>query len=108
MANTDSYIEYINDQISALEGISTKKMFGGLSFYKEGVMFGLLGNDIFCLRVTEDNQTDYEAYGMKAFMSSEKKKGLPYWEVPLEILEDKIELAKWANKAFEAALSLKK
>ncbi len=47
MANSESYIEYINDQISALEGVSTKKMFGGLSYYNEGVMFGLLGgNDV--------------------------------------------------------------
>ncbi len=108
MAFSIAYSDYINDQLSNLDDITTKKMFGGLSYYKEGVMFGLIGNDIFCLRVTQENQADYDAYGMKAFMSSEKTKGLPYWEVPVEILEDKKELTNWAIKAFEIALSLKK
>ncbi len=78
MAFTIAYSEYINDQLSNIDGITTKKMFGGLSYYKEGVMFGLIGNDVFCLRVTKENQADYDAYGT------------------------------WANKAFEIALSLKK
>ena len=108
MAFTLAYSEYINDQLSHMDRITTKKMFGDLSYYKEGVMLGLIGNDIFCLRVTEVNQADFEAYGMKAFMSSAKNKGLPYWQVPVEILEDKKELTLWAIKAFEIALSLKK
>lgn len=71
-------------------------------------MFGLLGNDIFCLKVNESNLADFEAFGMKAFMSSAKKKGMPYWQVPAEILEDKKELCLWANKAFHLAILAKR
>jgi len=58
--------------------------------------------------LSHENQADYDAYGMKAFMSSEKNKESPYWEVPVEILEDKLELTNWATKSFEIALPLKK
>ena len=75
---------------------------------KEGVMFALLGNDQFCLKADETTISQFETYGMKAFMSSEKNKGLPYWQVPVEILEDKHELALWAKKAFEIAIKTKK
>ena len=108
MAFTASYVEYINDQLSDFNDFSIRQMFGGLGFYKEGVMFGLLGNDIFCLKVNDSNQVDFEAFGMKAFMSSGKKKGMPYWQVPVEILEDKKKLGIWADKAFKIATLSKK
>lgn len=108
MAVSPSYIEFIDDQLDEFDGFTTRKMFGGLGYYKEGVMFGLLGNDTFCLKVNASNQAEFEAFGMKAFMSSEKKKGMPYWQVPAEILEDKKELCLWAEKAFQIAILAKK
>jgi len=100
MAVTTNYVAYIEDQLSYFDDFTTRKMFGGLGYYKEGVMFGLLGNDTFCLKADESNIPDFEKYGMKAFMFSEKKKGMPYWQVPVEILEDANELSLWATKAF--------
>ena len=45
---------------------------------------------------------------MKPFYSESKKKGMPYWEVPIEVFEDRKELAKWASKSYEAAVRTKK
>lgn len=108
MAFSEEYVSFVNEQLSNFDGIYTKKMFGGIGYYNEGVMFGLLGNDIFCLRVTDENRADYEKFGMRAFMSSETTKGLPYYEVPAEILEDRDALVAWAKKASEIAITLKK
>lgn len=108
MAFSESYAAYINAQLADFKGYSTKKMFGGLGFYKEGVMFGLLGNDMFFLKADETSISDFEKFGMKAFLSSEKKKGMPYWQVPVEVLEDTDELCLWATKAFDIAVKLKK
>ncbi len=63
-------------------------MFGGIGFFMEGTMFGMIGNDVFRMRVDENNQQDYEKRGIKPSCSGSKKKGMPYWEVPAEILED--------------------
>ncbi len=48
----------------------------------------MIGNDVFRMRVDENNQQDYEKRGIKPSCSGSKKKGMPYWEVPAEILED--------------------
>ena len=61
-------------------------MFGGVGYYKEGIMFALLGNEKFCLKADGTTIPEFEAHGMKAFVSSEKNKGMPYWEVPVEVL----------------------
>jgi len=108
MAISEDYLQFVMDQLSDFGDIHSKKMFGGAGIYHDSLMFALVGNNGLYLKVDETNQEAFEAYGMRAFMSSEKKKGLPYWEVPLEILEDKTSLAKWAEKAFQVALNAAK
>lgn len=103
MAVNQEFKAFIEDQLSEFEGFECKKMFGGLGFFREGMMFGMLGGNTFRLKVDEINQPDYEAYGMQAYHSKKKGKGMPYWEVPQEILEDRSKLADWAARAFEAA-----
>lgn len=99
MAINNDYVMYITDQLAEIGEFETKKMFGGIGFFKNGNMFAMIGNNVFRLKVDETNQSDFEKYGMKPYHSDTKKKGMPYWEVPEEILSDKKELAKWAIKS---------
>ena len=78
-------------------------MFGGIGLFKDGLMFGKIGEDTLRLKVDETNQNQHEEKGMKPFYSEKKKKGMPYWEVPMEVLEDRHELAKWARQSHEIA-----
>ena len=71
-------------------------MFGGIGIFKDELMFAKIGGDTFRLKVDESNQKQLEERGMKPFHSEKKKKGMPYWEVPQDILEDRTEFAKWA------------
>lgn len=103
MAVKESYLNYVLDQLSAFDGVEIKKMFGGIGIFREGLMFGKIANDVFRLKVDEQNQNEYEERGMRPFYSEKKKKGMPYWEVPADILEDKIALKTWAQKSYEAA-----
>lgn len=91
MAVNKDYLKYVQDQLSEFGDVEIKRMFGGI------------GGDIFRLKVDETNQKDYEEKGVKPFHSEKKKKGMPYWDVPQDILDDRSELAKWANKSFEIA-----
>lgn len=104
MAVSESFLQYVVDQLSEFGDVTARKMFGGVGLYHEGLMFALIGNEKFCLKADDSNREDFEAYGMQAFMSSETSKGLPYWEVPLDILEDREKLADWAGKAYAVAL----
>ena len=108
MAVSEDYLNFILDQLSEFEPITSKKMFGGVGFFREGLMFGMIGGGAFRLKVDENNQADYEAKGMQPLFMKNKKKGMPYWEVPLEVIEDKKELAKWAEKAYDASVRAKK
>ena len=108
MAVSKEYLDFVIDQLSEFGEVEVKKMFGGIGLFRDGRMFGKIGGDTFRLKVDEHNQKDYEERGMKPFFSSKKKKGMPYWEVPADVLEDKDELKKWAEKSYAAALRSKK
>jgi len=108
MAINENYLNFIVDQLSEFGDVEIKRMFGGIGMFHKGLMFGKIGGDIFRLKVDEYNQKDYEERGMQPFFSEKKKKGMPYWEVPSDIIEDKAELAKWARKSYDAAVRSKK
>ncbi|WP_020536034.1 TfoX/Sxy family protein [Lewinella cohaerens] len=103
MAVNPTYVTYVEEQLSEFGTVELKKMFGGIGIFHEGLMFGMIGSDIFRLKVDEHNQADFENLGVQPYASKTKKKGMPYWEVPAEILEDCTLLAVWAKKSFAAA-----
>lgn len=108
MAYSQEYLDYILDQLSLFGEVNSRKMFGGIGFFHDGLMFGMLGGDVFRLKVDDNNRVDYEAAGMQQFSSGTKKKGMPYWEVPTEVIEDQVLLKVWADKAYQAAVNAKK
>ncbi len=108
MAVNEDFLDFIIDQLAEFGKVEAKRMFGGIGFFHEGLMFGMIGGDTFRLKVDEHNMADYEQRGMKPFESGKKKKGMPYWEVPADVIEDKSVLAAWAGKAYQAAVRAKK
>ena len=65
MAVNEDYLLFIQDQLSTIGDFETKKMFGGVGFFKDALMFGMIGGSTFCLKVVESNIADYKANGMK-------------------------------------------
>lgn len=109
MAVSESTIEYIKDQLSEFSDVEMKKMFGGIGIFLDGIMFGMItAKEQFMMRVGEANQQDFEAKGSKPFHHEKKGKGMPYWEVPVDVLENRSELKKWAAKSHEIAVAAKK
>lgn len=108
MAVNQEYLTFIQDQLYGFGDFESKSMFGGIGFFHEGLMFGMIAGDKFKLKVDDENKPDFVARGMEVHHSPEKKKGMPYWEVPAEVIEDHTELVKWAGKAYAAAVRAKK
>ena len=94
MAVSPEYRDYILDLLSALDGVTARPMFGGAGIYLDGLMFALItGGDDFYLRVDEVNQPDYEEAGSIQFKPFEDKPmRMPYWQAPVDLLEDEEEL----------------
>jgi DNA transformation protein len=109
MKVSEDYKSYVEEQFSSFGPVIFKKMFGGYGIFKDEVMFGMISpGDIFRMRADESNVNDYLDEGMKQFPSHGGKKGMPYWDVPVHVLEDQNGLKIWAKKAVEAALRAKK
>ncbi|MFT4661324.1 MAG: DNA transformation protein [Patiriisocius sp.] len=108
MAVKEEYVNYIVDELSEFGEIKAKKMFGTIGFFREGLMFGIISKDLFRLKVDDTNKPEYVAAGAQLLMSKTKKRGMPYSSVPVEVLEDKDTLAKWAQTSFEISVKNKK
>jgi len=101
VAFSEDFLTYVLEQISLIRGVTSKKMFGGLCLFYQGRAFGLIAEDVLYLKVDDSNRTDFEAEGMDAFVpfpaKPEYKMG--YYEVPIDVLEERETLREWALKA---------
>ena len=54
MASNQDFVQYIADQCAGAGDIVTKKMFGDYGIYCDGKIFGLICNDCFYLKPTDE------------------------------------------------------
>lgn len=90
--------ELLAKKLSAIEGISMKKMFGGHGVFHDDKMFGMVdskGN--YLLKVDETTKADFIQKG------SVKHNRMPYYDLPAQIFENQDELVNWARKAIKAS-----
>lgn len=104
MAVSDEYLTYVIDQFESLGPVRYRRMFGGAGLYFEDLFFGLIADDVLYLKVDDSNRTDYEVEGMEPFKPfPDKKEVMQYYEVPIDVLENKDTLRDWARKALRVA-----
>lgn len=101
-----SYVAYILDTLQSLGTIRIRKMFGSYGLYKDNIFFALISDNILYFKINDHDKPLYQAHGSKPF-SYTKKDGtcitMSYWEVPLDIIENRQKLALWINQAVKAA-----
>ncbi|NAS10947.1 TfoX/Sxy family protein [Poritiphilus flavus] len=86
--------------LGGIEGISSKKMFGGYGIFCQKKMFAMVNGAGECyLKLNEDNKADFDAY------QAPKHNRMPYALVPKEVFENKELLLTWANKAIAPPLN---
>ncbi len=108
MSTSPEYTAYILDQLAEAGTITNRKMFGGVGVYVDGIFCAIISSsNIFYLRVGPNNIDDFTEAGMQKFPGG-KGAGMPYYEVPEDVLEDPVNLGKWATRAKDAALLAKK
>jgi DNA transformation protein len=105
MAVSSDYLQYVLEQLGGLAGVSSRRMFGGMGLYCDGVFFGLIDDDTLFFKVDDTNRPDYVARGMAPFRPFRDRpdQSLSYFEVPADALEDRDELTIWARKSLVAA-----
>jgi DNA transformation protein and related proteins len=104
LAVSDGFRSFVLDQLSELEDVMPRSMFGGVGLYSRGLFFGILARDRFYLKVDDENRAAYEEAGEKPFKPYPGRPGtMQYYAVPLAILESATELVQWARDARSAA-----
>jgi len=111
MAVSDEFVDFVVDQLSGWGEVSVRKMFGGAGLYCEGVFFGLIADDVAYLKVDDTNREDFVRAGSSPFNpypDKAKTTVMSYYDIPVDVLENRDELAKWAQRSLAVAKSKKK
>ena len=106
MAVSDEFADFVVDQLSGWGEVSVRRMFGGAGLYCEGVMFGLVADDVAYLKVDDSNRKDFVKAGSSPFNpypDKVKTTVMSYYEIPADVLEDRDELARWAERSLAIA-----
>ena len=103
-----SFREFVLDQLAGLDGLRARAMFGGVGLYAEEVFFGILADDVLFFKVDDANRSEYETAGSSPFKPyADRAMTMPYYNVPIVVLEDAVMLGEWAARAVAAAKTAK-
>ena len=93
------FLVFVLDQMAGLRRVSAKPMFGGIGLYCGEDFFAVIdeGRLYFC--TDETTRARYEARGTGPFEYAPGKVLRSYYEIPVDVLEDDIELCEWAREA---------
>lgn len=105
MAVDSSLAEHLTETLAPLGAIVVRRMFGGAGVYCDGLMLGLVAEDVLYFKVDDHNRTDYAGAGMGPFIYEGKGKPIemPYWRVPDRLFDEPDEMVAWAAKSLAVA-----
>ena len=99
---TDSFRDYVLEQLAALDGVYCRTMFGGTGLYYEETFFGIIYDGRLYFKTRAATLDKYLHYQATVFAPSSRQVLRNYREVPAEILEDSCQLAIWARESAQA------
>jgi len=96
---TDSFKDFVLDQLSELRGVTCRAMFGGYGLSKGAAFFGIIHKGRLYFKTDSASVSAYRERQMKPFRLNVRQTLKTYYEVPVDIIEDAEELAHWADRA---------
>lgn len=105
---TDSaLVEHLTDALRPLGGVAARRMFGGAGLFRDGLMFGLISDDVLYLKADGETVAAFEAEGLGPFTYGTKSGDrvlTSYWRAPERLLDDDEEMRAWCRRATEVAV----
>ena len=98
--------DFIHDLFAPFGEVRTRRMFGGLGIYREGIMFALVAGGELYLKADVETGARFREAGSEPFVYEQRGRPvtMSYWRLPEPALDDADELRNWAQLAYEAAL----
>jgi len=105
------YRDYVLEQLGqARLEVSSRRMFGGVGLYSDGLFFGLISDDVAYLKVDDATRPAFIAAGSQQFdprMGDDKQRNFGFYAAPDAVLEDPDELAIWVRRSIAVAARLR-
>ena len=104
------FVDFLGEVFRQFGDVQARKMFSGHGLYHDGVMFGLIADEVLYLKADESIAHYFEAKSLGQFEYSRRDKivKMSYYLAPVEIFDEPEEAAKWARRSFEVAFRTKK
>ncbi|MCS6303136.1 MAG: TfoX/Sxy family protein [Nitrospira sp.] len=100
-AKNDGFKDFILDQLTELDGVAARPMFGGYGLYQSAEFFGIIHKGRLYFKVSATTVLNYKKHGMKPFQPNPKQTLTSFYEVPIDVIEDAEVLTQWAAEAVE-------
>jgi len=106
MVASDSFAEFLREQLAPLGRVTMRRMFGKTGVFCDGLMFGMVTDNMLYLRVDDHNRTAFKEAESSPPLNYEKKGStidLSFWRAPERLFDEPDELVTWARVALAAA-----
>ena len=106
MVASDSFAEFLREQLAPLGHVTMRRMFGKTGVFCDGLMFGMVTDNMLYLRVDDHNRAAFKEAESFPPLSYEKKGctiDLSFWRAPERLFDEPDELVTWARAAVAAA-----
>ena len=110
MVASDSFAEFLREQLAPLGRVTMRRMFGKTGVFCDGVMIGMVRDNTLYFRVDDDNRAAFKEAESFPPLNYEKKGGtidLSFWRAPERLFDEPDELVTWARLALAAARRVK-
>ena len=106
MYASDSFDQFLREQLAPLGRITMRRMFGKSGVFCDGVMFAMVTGDTLYFRVDYGNRAVFkeaESVPPLNFEKGGRTIDLAIWRAPERLFDDPDELVMWARAAMAAA-----
>lgn len=106
MVASDSFADFLREQLEPLGSITMRRMFGKTGVFCDGFMLGMVRDDTLYFRVDDKNQEILKEAEAFPPLNYQKKGGsidLAFWRAPERLFDQPEELIAWAQAALGAA-----
>jgi DNA transformation protein len=107
VANSRDYVAHVLELMRPAGAATARAMFGGHGLYVDGLIVGIVVDDVLYLKTDERTRAQFAAGGGGPFRYATKRGAVQvstYWQPPEDALEGAAALRGWLRLAVDAAL----
>ena len=106
MVASDSFAEFLKEQLAPLGRVTMRRMFGKTGVFCDGLMLGMVTDNTLYFRVDDCNRAAFQEAASFPPLNYRKKGStidLSFWRAPERLFDEPDELVTWGRIALAAA-----